>query len=77
MISTADHLYILYTDKTIEITSAANIEEVVKKSDKLDNLGTSKGESVGISLSSELKELYVADDKGFIHVFDAESLELK
>jgi|TARA_B110000305_G_C19432345_1_gene636900 hypothetical protein len=77
MISTADHLYILYGDKTIEITSAANIEEVVKKSAKLDNLGTSKGEALGIALSSELKELYVADDKGFIHVLDAESLEVK
>ena len=63
MISTADHLYILYSDKTIEITSAANIEEVAKKSAKLDNLGSKKGEAIGIALSSELKELYVADNQ--------------
>lgn len=77
MLSTADHLYILYGDKTIEITSAANIEEVVKKSDKLDSIGPNKGEAIGIALSVSQKELYVADSKGFIHVFDAESLQQK
>ena len=50
MISTADKLYILYTDKSIEIVSTANIEEVLKKSPKLDSLGPNKGEAIGIAL---------------------------
>ena len=67
-----NHLYILFSDKSMEKVSVTNLEEVVAKTDKLNSLGAKKGEAVDIAVFCDI--LYVADNKGFVHRFNSGDL---
>jgi len=76
MITNEDVLYVLYADKTIEALKADLITEVIAKSDKLDSLG-GKGEVSSMGLCAVNGELWLGDNKGKIHIYDAATLKKK
>ena len=77
MIATEDVVFILSGDKKIEVVNAKDIAETIKKTDdKIAGLGPEKkGEAVTFCLVGN--EMWVGDSKGFITVFDPETLAPK
>lgn len=51
-----------------------NIEEVLKDSGKLENLGDAKGEAQCFTVYPTRNEMLIGDDKGFAHFYDATTL---
>jgi hypothetical protein len=70
-------VYVLYSDKTLEMLKADNIEESLNKTDKLQNLGSAKGEATTFTYVEKNDEIWIGDNKGFIHVLDGQTLKLK
>lgn len=73
MVTDGEHVYILFSDKSIEKCAGDNIEKVIAKTDKLTSLGASKGEAVTITVGGD--KLYVGDSKGFMHKFNSGDLK--
>lgn len=76
-IATDEVLYAFYLDKSIQALKADNIEECLKDSGKLEELGEAKGEATCFALCAERGEMIIGDSKGFAHIFDATSLAPK
>ena len=70
MIATDTAVYVLYTDKTMEMLSAGNIEESLAKTEKMEK-------AVTFTYSEELDEIWVGDNKGFIEILDGKSIAPK
>ena len=51
MVATEKCVYVLYSNKTIEVLNAENISDVVNKTEKLVGLGEKKGEATCFALS--------------------------
>lgn len=73
-IATEEVVYVFYVDKTIQALKFDNIEEVLKDSGKLENLGDAKGEAACFAIFPKRNEMLIGDDKGFAHFYDATTL---
>jgi len=67
MVATDEHLYVLYSNSSFEILSAADVNQVVKASANLGDVTT-------FALNSGKKEIWGCDKKGAILIFNAEDL---
>lgn len=76
MIATEKVVYVLYSDKTLEALDASDIEKSVAKTAKLEKLGEAAGEAVTFAYVEHNQQIWVGDNKGFVHCLNSESLEL-
>jgi len=77
MEATEKKVYVLYEDKSIEILNADDISQSILKINRLNNLGVSKGDFTSLSVINSKNEVWLGDSKGFIHILDSNSLEIK
>jgi WD40 repeat protein len=77
IVATDELIFVLYRDTKIQVLKADNVEEVVADSGKLNELGADKGEATCIAHCATRNELYVGDNKKWIHIFDATTLQPK
>ena len=70
MQATDAHLFVLHTNHSFHVLDAEDIEKVVVSKDDLGigNIST-------FALDKTRNEIWFADDKGFLHVFDSATLE--
>ena len=66
MIATETMVYILYSDKSIQIVKADDIHQMVAEN-------KSAGEIVCMALAGS--QLWVSDNKGFVHILNADTLK--
>lgn len=66
MIATESLVYALYTDKSIQILKAEDVGQLVSET-------KTAGEIVAMALTGN--QLWVADNKGFVHVLNADTLK--
>jgi len=74
MQATEEHVYVLYNDKSMEILQAAGVNLSVAKVPKMKDLGAAAGELTSMVLCNG--EIWVSDNKGFVHILDGGSLAL-
>jgi ligand-binding sensor domain-containing protein len=67
MIATEDKVYVLYLNKSFEVLKAEDIEAVEARSDNV-------GEMSSFAVDSARNEIWMADDKGGLFVFDGSTL---